>query len=108
MTGMSRMRPSDADEQVLARQQAEQQDAHDDEHDQELGAAARMRGGVLADVLDGQRLLVLERVDGHVLRAVVLEHAPDLRRPADDQQVAHEDDDPDERLDEVLDEARSP
>ena len=39
-----------------------------------------------------------------MLRAVVLEHPPDLRRAADHQQVAHEDDDPDERLDEVLDE----
>ena len=51
-----------------------------------------------------ERLLVLQRVDGHVLGAVVLEDAPDLRRAADEQQVAHEDGDPDETLDEVLDE----
>ncbi len=47
---------------------------------------------------------MLQGVDGHVLRAVVLEHAPDVGGAADDQQVAHEDGDPDGRLDEVLDE----
>ena len=49
-----------------------------------------------------ERVVVLERVDGHVLGAVVLEDAPDLRRPADEQQVADEDGDPDEALDQVL------
>ena len=65
----------------------------DDEDDQELGAAALVRGGVVAYVLDVERILVLERVDGHVLGAVVLEGAPDLGRAADDEQVADEDHD---------------
>ena len=104
MTGMSRMRPTMLT-RALAGEEAEQQDAEDDEDDQELGAAARMRGRVLADVLDRQRLLVLERVDGHVLGAVVLEDAADLRRPADEQQVADEDGDPDEALERCCDEA---
>ena len=54
------------------------QDAQDDEDDQELGAAALVRGRVLADVLEVERILVLEGVDRHVLGAVVLEHAADL------------------------------
>ena len=96
--------PDDADQQALAGQQAEQDDAHQDEHDQELSAAAGMRRGIAPRVLDGQRQFVLERMDGHVLGAVVLEHPSDIRRPAHHQQVAHEDDDTDEGLDEVLDE----
>ena len=39
-----------------------------------------MGGRVLADVLEVERILVLQRVDGHVLGAVVLEDAPDLGR----------------------------
>ena len=49
--------------------------------------------GYLRISLEGQRVVVLQRMDRHVLRAVVLEHAPDLRGPADDQQVADEDED---------------
>ena len=62
-----------------------------DDDDQELGAAARMGGRVLADALDRERLVVLQRVDRHVLGAVVLEDPPDVRRPRDQQQVAQED-----------------
>ena len=39
--------------------------------------------GIAADVLHRQRVVVLEGVDGHVLGAVVLEDASDLRRAAD-------------------------
>ena len=73
--------------------------------DEELGAAALVGGRVLADLADGQRIAGLERVDRHVLGAVVLEDAPDVRRAPDEQQVAEEDRDPDQALDEVLDEA---
>ena len=38
--------------------------------------------GYLRIAVDGQRLVGLERVDRHVLGAVVLEHAPDVGRPA--------------------------
>ena len=63
-----------------------------------------MGGRVLADVLDDERVAVLERVDRHVLGAVVLEHALDVLGLGDQQQVADEDRDPDQALDEVLDE----
>ena len=46
---------------------------------------------------------MLQRVDRHVLGAVVLEHPPDVRRLGDEHQVADEDRDPDEPFDQVLD-----
>jgi hypothetical protein len=49
----------DADDQALAGQQAEHQDAQDDEDDQELGATALVRGGVLTYVIQVERILVL-------------------------------------------------
>ena len=52
ITGMSRMRPTMLTSRLWPDQQAEHQDAQDDEDDQELGAAAWVRGGVLAHVLD--------------------------------------------------------
>ena len=59
--------------------------------------------GYLRTSSGDERVVGLERVDRHVLRAVVLEHAVDVRRAADQQQVADEDHDPDQALDEVLD-----
>ena len=56
------------------------EDREQDHDDEELRAAARMGGRVLADVLGRQRVVGLERVDRHVLGAVVLEHARDVRR----------------------------
>jgi hypothetical protein len=44
-------------------------------------------------------------VDRHVLGAVVLEDAPDVGRLGDEDEVAEEDPDPDQALDEVLDDA---
>ncbi len=58
--------------------------------------------GWLPDVLRAERLAGLERVDRHVLRAVVLEDAADVRRPADHGEVAEEDEHPHEALDKVL------
>ena len=58
--------------------------------------------GIAPDGLHRERVLVFEGVDGHVLRAVVLEHAPHLGRPAHHQQVAHEEHHADERLGEAL------
>ncbi len=75
MTGMSRIRPTMLTSRLGPRQ-AEQQDRQDDEDDQELCAAARMSGRVVADVVYVERVFVLERVDGHVLRAVIAEDAP--------------------------------
>ena len=70
--------PEDGDPQLRAGEQAEEQDADDDEDDEELGAAARMRRRVRTHVRHRQRLVVLERMDGHVLGAVVLEDPADL------------------------------
>ena len=65
----------DHDQRRLAADEAEHEDRQQDHDHQELGAAARMGGRVLADVLGVERVVVLERVDRHVLGAVVLEHA---------------------------------
>ena len=53
-------------------------DEDDDDHE-ELGAAALVRRRVLADLVDRERVAGLERVDRHVLGAVVLEDAADVR-----------------------------
>ena len=105
MTGISRIRLSDHDQRRLPADQGEREDRQEDHDDQELGAAALVGGRVLADLADGQRVAGLERVDRHVLGAVVLEHAADVRARGDEREVAEEDRDPDEALDEVLDEA---
>ena len=86
----------DHDERLLPADEAEREDRQEDDDDEELRAAALVGGRVLADLVDGQRVAGLEGVDRHVLGAVVLEHAPDVRRPGDQQQVAEEDRDPDE------------
>ena len=95
----------DHDQRVLPADERERDDRQEDDDDQELGAAALVRGRVLADGVDGERVVRLEGVDRHVLGAVVLEDAPDVGRPADQHEVAEEDGDPDEALDEVLDQA---
>ena len=105
MTGMSRIRLAIIDQRRLPPDQGERDDRQDDDDHEELGAAALVRRRVLADVTDGQRIAGLERMDRHVLGAVVLEDPPDVRRAPDQQQVAEEDHDPDQPLDEVLDEA---
>ena len=87
--------------------QAEREDRQRDHDDEELRAAARVRGRVLADRVGRQRVARLQGVDRHVLGAVVLEDAPDVRRPRDQRQVAEEDRDPDEALDDVLDPVRA-
>ena len=61
--------------------------------------------GYLRISRDDERVAVLEGVDRHVLGAVVLEDAPDVRGLRDQEQVAEEDRDADQALDEVLDEA---
>ena len=58
--------------------------------------------GYLTDMLQVERILVLERVDRHVLGAVILEHAPYLARATDHEQVADENDDPNKPLDQML------
>ena len=89
----------------LPADQREGEDRQEDDDDEELGAAALVRGRVLADRTDRQRVARLEGVDRHVLGAVVLEDAADVRGAPDQDEVAEEDRDPDEPLDEVLDEA---
>ena len=96
------------DDQPHRRQLAddrERQDRDDQDDDEELGAAARMSGGVLAGRRHGQRIAGLESVDRHVLGAVVLERTPHVRRPRHQQQIADEDDDPDQALGELQPEA---
>ena len=94
----------DHDERRLPADEREREDRQEDDDDEELGAAALVGGRVLADLVDGQRVAGLEGVDRHVLGAVVLEDPADVRRPPDEHEVAEEDRDPDEALDEVLDE----
>src|SRR5207244_871567 len=84
--------------------QAEGDDREGDDDDEELRATARMGGRVPADVVDDEGVAGLEGVDRHVLGAVVLEDAPDIAGLGDEQQVAEEDRDPDQALDEMLDE----
>ena len=57
--------------ELLATDQAEDEDRDQDHDHQELGPAARMRGRVAPDGLDRQRVVGLQRVDRHVLGAVV-------------------------------------
>ena len=107
-------RRDDRDEQDPARDhrrrlpadEAEREDREQDHDDQELGAAALVGGRVLADPRT-KRVAGLERVDRHVLRAVVLEDPRDVRRASDQGQVAEEDRDPDQALDEVVTPGRS-
>jgi hypothetical protein len=55
-------------------------------------------------VLRVERVAVLERVDRHVLGAVVREHPPDLRQERDDVEVAEEEHEPQRSLGEVHEE----
>ena len=75
-----------------------------DHHDQEFRAAALVRGRVLANLIRGQRVARLQCMDRHVLGAVVLEDASDVRREGNQHEIAHEQADPDKPLDEMLDE----
>ena len=74
---------ADHDQRLLPADQGERDDREQDHDDQEFRAAALVRGWVLADLADGQRIAGLEGVDRHVLRAVVLEHPRDVRRATD-------------------------
>ena len=96
---------ADHDQRVLPADQREGDDRQQDDHDQELGTAALVGGRVLADLGDRERITGLEGVDRHVLGAVVLEDAADVGGAPDQDQVAEEDADPDQPLDEVLDQA---
>ena len=93
----------DIDQRILLADQGEGDDREGDDDDQELGSAARMGGRVAPDVLGRQRIAGLERVDRHVLGAVVLEDALDVRRSGDHEEVAEEEGDLGEALDEVGD-----
>ncbi len=80
-------------DQLGPRGPAEEREGHDGHQrgdHEEARAAARVAAVVLADRGDLQRVAVLERVDGHVLGAVVGEGAPHLRRPSQQQQVAEQ------------------
>ena len=90
-------------QRLLPPDERKRDDREQDHDDQEFGAAALVGGWVLADRADDQWIASLERVDRHVLGAVVLEDACDVRRPTDQGEVAEEDPDADEPLDEVLD-----
>ena len=92
----------DHHERLLLADQREREDRQQDEDDQELGAAAVMGGRVLADLVDRQRVAGLEGVDGHVLRAVVLEDAVDVRRARHEREVREEQRDLDQALDRRL------
>ena len=85
------IRASDRAQQGLPADQAEGHDREDHDDHQELGAAARVGRRVRPDRLGREWVAGLEGVDRHVLGAVVLEDAPDVRRATDDEQVADED-----------------
>src|SRR5665647_2797127 len=77
----------------------EHEDADDHDDEQEGGAAAQVQGLVLLDVADGELLAVLERVDAHVLGAVVLEDTAQVLDLRDDGEVGEEDADAHEAFD---------
>ena len=79
----------------LASDQRKGQDRHDDHHDQEFRATARVGCGVLASRIDGERVAAFQGVDGHVLGTVVLEGAPHVAHSGHQQEVADEDGDAD-------------
>ena len=81
---------ADHDEGTLPADEREGDDGQGDDDDEKFRAAALVGGRVLADLVGGQRIARLERVDRHVLGAVVLEDTPDVRRERDQDQVAHE------------------
>ena len=62
-----------------------------------------MGGRVATNTIDHEWIAGLERVDRHVLGAVVLEDATDVGRQRDEQQVADEQGDPDQPFEERLD-----
>ena len=70
--------PAPAKKSAFAMLGEEEEDNNDDEDDEELGPAARMRRRVRTHGRHRQGLVVLERMDGHVLGAVVLEDPTDL------------------------------
>ena len=89
------------DEQVPGRAaHGREHEDRDHQHDeQERRAAAQVQGLVLLDVGHGELFSVLQRVDAHVLRAVVLEHAAQVLDLGDDGEVGEEDADAHEALD---------
>ena len=78
------------DDEIRARHEGEEDDRDDDDEKEECGAAARVRGRIGLDALGGKRVAVLEGVNGHVLRAVIREHAADLRHERDQREIAEE------------------
>ena len=61
-----------------------------------------VRRRVLANLVDRERIAGLQRVDGHVLGAVVLEDPVDVRGPRDQGEIAQEDPDLDDPLERRL------
>ena len=72
--------------------QGADQDADDDDHKHETGAAAGMEPGLDPDILHRQGQLPLIAEDGFVLRSVVGKHPGDLRHPGAQGQIEEEDD----------------
>ena len=92
----------DHDERLLLADQREREDRQQHKDHQELRPAAMVGRRVLADRVDREWVACLERVDRHVLGAVVLEHPVDVRRARDERQVGQEQSDLDHALERRL------
>ncbi len=75
------------------------EDRHEHHPEQERGAAADVDARVLRHRVGRQLVAGLERVDGHVLGGVVLEHALQVGDQRQERQVADQDADADQALD---------
>ena len=78
ITGISTMRDAITNQQVRPRDERVHEDRDDHHGQQEVGAAAHVRGRELLRGLGRELDVVLVRGDRLVLGAVVLEHAPDV------------------------------
>src|SRR5438132_8113438 len=78
------------DQQVHSRQEREDRDRDDDDKQQERGAAAWVGRRILLDARGNEWIAVLERMDGHVLGAVIREYSKTVRLEGDRDEVADE------------------
>ncbi len=93
-------------EDVRSRQEREQGDRDHDDEQQERRPAAGMRGRVGLDLGAYELIAVLERMDRHVLGAVVHEHATDVGHERDGGEISEEQDHPQHALGDVQKERR--
>ena len=103
MTGMQDHARQEDGPEGLELEEREDHDADHHHKEQKAGAAARVQGRFPARIFDGQLFPRLPGVDDLVLGAVILEDAPDVLHPADEQDIGQEEDDPDHPVDQIED-----